>query len=188
MQQPANTDVVLGGSSPQSFNAVLGGIEGARQRLKSAKTFKEKSQAIQELKSYSPEEARVATQQLFNITLNISPEALHATNEAMRSLASLAASQEIQDRIHQSNDEMIQGFQALGRSLVQGFANVQPPIAELINNLSAFSAAIPEEALEALSEIESPPAQTKKPQAKNQKSDYLQGVEKLIGKGKPRKL
>jgi hypothetical protein len=188
MQQPISSDVVLGGKTPQSSTAVLGGIEGARQRVKSAKTFKEKSQAIQELRAYSPEEARVATQHLLKFTLNISPEAIHATNQAMRSLANLAASQEVQDRIIQYNNEMARGFQVLGRSLVNALANVQPPVAELINNLAAFSATIPEEALEALHEIESTPVPAKKPKTKNQKSAYLQGVEKLIGKRKPRRF
>jgi hypothetical protein len=64
MQEPTNTDVVLGGESQQITSVVLGGIEGARRRLANAQTFRDRVDAIQLLNQYSPEEAKLATHSL----------------------------------------------------------------------------------------------------------------------------
>jgi hypothetical protein len=54
MQEPTNTDAVLGGKSQQVTSAVLGGIEGARRRLEIAQTFRDRVEASQLLDQYSP--------------------------------------------------------------------------------------------------------------------------------------
>jgi hypothetical protein len=55
MQEPTNTDAVLGGKSPQVTSAVLGGIEGARRRLELAQTFSDRVEASRLLNQYSPD-------------------------------------------------------------------------------------------------------------------------------------
>jgi len=60
MQEPTNTDAVLGGESQQVTSAVLGGIENARRRLANAQTFCDRAEAVVLLSQYNREEAELA--------------------------------------------------------------------------------------------------------------------------------
>ena len=236
MQEPTDTDAVLGGKIAQSSDAVLGGIQGARRRLELAQTFSDRHKAIQALAKYSPEEARLATQQLLTIKF--------------RPIGNTAWSQADQDQLRQANENAVKGFMALGQLIGQAFTNVQPQISQALNNLAALSSVNPEQMAQAVTEqmsisqlakkletepqkpkfilpnavteqvsisqlakklktepeqpkftlvledtpeavteqvemvVSIPPSPPNKPKAKTEKSAYLQGVEKIIGKKK----
>jgi hypothetical protein len=204
MNEPRSTDAILGGNSRSSSDAVLGGIEGARQRWASAKTPDERWAAITELRKYDPEEARLATQKLFSISLSF-PEiqsTVLAIEKAQKALQDIASSPKFQAQIAQVNESFIQGGVALAESFVRVLKNVSLPTASYVNSTELTEirspiAILKEQHDEFIANLHNATTTNSQQQddikpdvqkAKKQKSPYLQGVEKIISKGKQKRF
>jgi hypothetical protein len=87
--QPTQYDAVLGGNN-QTTAAVLGGIEGARQRFHKAKEFRQRYAAWLEIAKYDSAEAERLSNQLIRLNINIDGAGVQKINDAIASVQQAA--------------------------------------------------------------------------------------------------